>query len=265
MASEPADARVDLLQFDRVTAPAEAATSASSAPSVVCGACRQIVVDEYYQLNGTPVCESCRVNLEAQTATPQSWFIVLKASAFGAAAAILGAIIYYAVIALTDFEIGIVAILIGYMVGYAIRKGAAARGGRRFQIVAVLLTYWAVGLAYTPIVIKAAVDADKKNTSTAATAGSATASPAATPVTTQASTTDRDKQPLSVWKVLGILLGFTFALPVIMVFGSLPSGLISAFIIGLGLQRAWQMTAKATLDVSGPFRIGSQPASPAVR
>ena len=46
--------------------------------------------------------------------------------------------------------------LIGYMVGYAVRKGAGDRGGRRFQVLAVVLTYGAVALAYTPVVISAA-------------------------------------------------------------------------------------------------------------
>ena len=40
------------------------------------------------------------------------------------------------------------------MVGWAIRKGTAGRGGRRFQILAAVLTYWAVGLAYTPLAFK---------------------------------------------------------------------------------------------------------------
>ena len=62
------------------------------------------------------------------------------AAIFGLGAALAGAAIYYAVIAITHFEIGLVAILIGYMVGYAVRKGAGGRGGLRFQILAALLT-----------------------------------------------------------------------------------------------------------------------------
>jgi hypothetical protein len=40
------------------------------------------------------------------------------------------------------------------MVGWAVRKGADGRGGLRFQILAVVLTYWAVGLAYAPLILK---------------------------------------------------------------------------------------------------------------
>ena len=45
-------------------------------------------------------------------------------------------------------RLGLIAILIGYMVGKAIRKAAIA-GGRKYQILAVALTYGAVGLAYS--------------------------------------------------------------------------------------------------------------------
>ena len=45
-------------------------------------------------------------------------------------------------------EIGLIAILIGYMVGKAIRKAAIA-GRQKYQILAVALTYGAVGLAYS--------------------------------------------------------------------------------------------------------------------
>ena len=59
---------------------------------------------------------------------------MVAAGALGLGAGIVGAAIYYAVIAITHLEIGIVAILIGYMVGRAVRKGARGHGGLRFQI-----------------------------------------------------------------------------------------------------------------------------------
>jgi hypothetical protein len=58
---------------------------------------------------------------------------IVMAGVFGLGAGIVGAVIYYAVIAITNFEIGLVAILIGYMVGQAVRKGARGRGGLRFS------------------------------------------------------------------------------------------------------------------------------------
>src|SRR4029078_2038462 len=97
----------------------------------------------------------CRQAIEAATETPTEAGPFILAALFGLGAGVVGAAGYYAVIALANLEIGIVAILIGYMVGYAVRKGAGNRGGRRFQVLAVALTYGAVALAYTPIVIQA--------------------------------------------------------------------------------------------------------------
>jgi ABC-type uncharacterized transport system permease subunit len=40
------------------------------------------------------------------------------------------------------------------------------------------------------------------------------------------------------------------------VWGSLPFGLISAFIIFIGLRQSWKMTAAPQIQVLGPFRVG---------
>jgi hypothetical protein len=143
------------LQFDRVetTVPAGTQTQTTS-PGVVCVVCGKSVGGEYYTANGKPVCANCRNVVMTAAATPRSIGPLLLAGLFGLGAAIAGAAIYYAVIAIANLEIGIVAILIGYMVGWAVRKGAGGRGGRRFQILAVILTYWAVGLAYSPLAFK---------------------------------------------------------------------------------------------------------------
>src|SRR5258708_3197232 len=78
---------------------------------------------------------------------------------FGFGAGGVGAAIYYGVIAIAPLEIGIVAILIGYMVGYSVRKGADGRGGRRFQVLAAVLTYCSVALAYAPLAVQQAREA----------------------------------------------------------------------------------------------------------
>ena len=52
------------------------------------------------------------------------------------------------------------------------------------------------------------------------------------------------------------------ALPVLVVFGSLPSGLISAFIIFIGMRQAWKMTGALVVRVAGPYRVGASAAPP---
>ena len=62
---------------------------------------------------------------------------------------------------------------------------------------------------------------------------------------------------------LGMLFVFVFALPVMVIAGSLPSGLLSAFIIFIGLHQAWKMTAAPPLQVSGPHHVGAHPSAAA--
>ena len=53
------------------------------------------------------------------------------------------------------------------------------------------------------------------------------------------------------------LLTFTVMLPVLVIAGSMPGGLITAAIIGFGMLQAWKMTAAAAVTVSGPYRIAT--------
>jgi hypothetical protein len=206
---------------------------------------------EYYQINGHVACASCRSRAEAAMETPRDITPLLIAGVFGLGAGLVGAVIYYAVLALLNLEIGIVAILIGYMVGYAIRKGARGRGGRRFQVLAVCLTYASIAFAYTPIVIKAAID--ERAAAKTAVSTSATTPEAATPTAAD----DRPANGQSMIVAVGASLLFVFALPVLIVFGSLPSGLISGAIIFFGMSQAWRMTGAPHLQILGPYRVGA--------
>jgi hypothetical protein len=247
MTTNESTAVAEPLQFDR----AESGTHDAGkrvAEGVRCSFCTATVESEYFQVNTVAACPRCREGLEMELAKRPGWDRFGAALLFGLGAAIAGAIVYYAVIALLSLEIGIVAILIGYMVGYSVRKGAGGRGGRRFQILAVVLTYWAVGLAYSPLAFKELSQSPRSEATT-----SADPAPA-----------DGSGGDHSVAYAAAFVFAFIFALPVLMVVGSLPSGLISAFIIGLGMRQAWRMTAATALTISGPYRVGaSRSASPA--
>jgi hypothetical protein len=211
----------DGLQFDRVIT----ASTSSAAParlSVTCVACHASIETEYYHINGNIFCSRCRTAVESAARTPQGVIPLITAGVFGLGAGVVGAVIYYAVIAIGHVEVGIVAILIGYMVGYAVRKGARGRGGLRFQVVAVALTYASVALAYAPIAVKGLAPGVGASV---------------------------------------FLLALIAALPVLTVLGSFPSGLISAFIIFIGMRQAWRMTGAPRLEVLGPYRVGAAPVS----
>ena len=241
------------LQFD--TAFPRGGSVADQGGAVTCHACQRTVHTEYFDVSGQSTCAECRAQIETLTQTPSGAAPLLKAGLFGLGAGIAGAIIYYAVIAITNFEVGIVAILIGYMVGYAVRKGAGGRGGRRFQVLAVALTYLAVAFAYTPIAVKAAMERSSK------TEASATTGPA--PEAAESKTT-AEPDGSSIFLALLFVCGLIAALPVLVVVGSLPSGLISGLIIFFGMQQAWKMTATPALEITGPYRVGTPAPTAAV-
>lgn len=276
----------DALQFDRAVPAAGTPVPRSSTHAVQCASCSAALAHQYFDAGGTPVCAPCKATLEQQAAPLREWKPMLRAILFGLGASIVGAGLYYGVIAITDFEIGLIAIATGYMVGWAVRRGARGRGGRRLQVVAVGLTYASVAMAYTPLALfgpgeetVAEVSADTAYT---VTLTGAPAGLAGTPMVeatqlaagdVQAASEDPFAPATGEWEpadpvasdptlldaaaAIGIVLGFVLALPLLVVFGTMPTGLISAAIIGFGMHQAWRMTGVNALVVSGPYAVGT--------
>ena len=70
----------DGLQFETAVphaAPADAVTKEQG--SVTCRACERTITDEYFDINGQPVCDSCRVRIEEQAETPKGWGVFARA------------------------------------------------------------------------------------------------------------------------------------------------------------------------------------------
>jgi hypothetical protein len=265
---QPVMPAVPALQFDRVESTPDRASGASTSETtgITCGGCGTVMLDQYYSIGGKSICANCRASVEATRATSRTPKAFLKALAFGLGAALAGAAVYYAVIKLLDLEIGIVAILIGWMVGRAIQKALPGGGLRRYQVMAAVLTYFAVGVAYMPLVF-AEMKQDKTATTQDSTAvakpqgaavaeqqGAAVAAPAAAPKADVAKS--GEKKSGSVLLAMGTLVAFAFALPVMAIFSSGPGGILSALIIGFGIRQAWRMSGAPTLAITGPFRVG---------
>jgi hypothetical protein len=236
------------LQFETALPPGVNLDAATRQTGLTCIGCQQVVTDEYFDVNGQPACAACRSAIIQQAEPSKGTTPFVRSALFGIGAAVAGAVVYYAVIAITNFEIGLVAIAIGYMVGYAIRKGADGHGGRKLQVMALVLTYWAVGLAYVPLAFTAAAQSQQEAQAQAGT-------PAAR------AEADRVSQEFNLPLAVVLLVGFSFALPVLIVFGTLPGGLITAAIVAFGMHQAWRMTGVPEVTVTGPFRVGHSDAS----
>ena len=235
------------LQFESVVPRTDGAGTATA-----CTLCQTPFAAEYFDVGGQQICRACSDKVAYQTSTPREISTLVRAGLAGAIAAILGALLYFAVIAISGFEVGLVSIAIGYMVGYGIRLGTRGRGGRRFQVIALVLTYWAIGLAYSTLGIKALIDARSEG-ATASISGPQKSG------AQQDAAGETDEAPMTGTQfVLGLLylLGFTFVMPVLAIASDMPGGLISGAIIVFGMMQAWKMTAAPVVTVTGPYRIG---------
>src|SRR5256714_10033312 len=132
------------LQFDHVE-------RAGQTPGLTCSICQRPIAASYYEINGKVTCQGCRGQIMAawNRGSPAQRFA--KALGLGAAAAALGAGVYFGIEALTGYEFGLVAVVVGLLVGAAVRKGSSGRGGGRYQPLATVLTSNGVGGTHPPL------------------------------------------------------------------------------------------------------------------
>jgi hypothetical protein len=238
----------DGLQFDHVeyTTPSAAAT---------CTACGQSIRDCYYEVNGNLLCPVCHESLQASLTGGSPFGRFVGATLYGSLAGLLGAAIYYGVREATNIDFGLISIVVGLMIGKAVRKGSDGRGGWKYQLLAVFLTYTSIVLTYIPPTIQALRTIAQKKEA----AGNEKAEPAEPAAPANEGGDDADaKTPPTLAQValaLGILICLAYAIPVLVGFQS-PMALI---IIGVGLYEAWVINRRVRLDISGPHRIGSDP------
>jgi hypothetical protein len=227
---------VDALQFRR----AQPVNTPEPSAAKTCAACKQPISGVYYQVNDHVICPACAARIEAgkQAAKPVP---LLRAVIYGAGAALAGCLLYAAVLAM-GVQIGIVALAVGWMVGKAIRHASYGVGGRPQQILAVALTYFAISTSFLP----AAFMVRMKHAMNPA-AHRQSAQPF---VHEQTTTTTRAASP---GEAVAELLVLATISPFLELGSSPVSGLISLFILFVGLQRAWAMTARHDIVVTGPF------------
>lgn len=248
------------VQFDRAE-PMEGA----GAPG--CGLCQEPLAGTFYETNGQPTCASCHDVLRQAHAGSAGLRGVIVAVVAALGAGIAGALLYYAVLAFTGYEIGLIAIVVGWLVGSAARWGSGGRGGRAYQAIAMSVTYVAIVSTYVPFIFAGAPSApatpDGTPTDTAvhgpATPDDATPSAAVTPpaadspeaVTSPSASEEPPLTPLGFLKVLGILSLIVLASPFLAGFDNV----IGWLIIGFALYEAWKLTRRVTLEITGPYAL----------
>jgi hypothetical protein len=209
------DAKVPVPQF-------ATAEYAAQTPSATCKACGRPLGSTHYRVNGLPTCAECAEQIKARL--PQdSHAAFVRGITFGIGGAVLGLVLYVGFAVTTGLVIGFVSLAVGYIVGKAIVMGSKGRGGRRYQVAAVLLTYMAVSLAAVPIAITHA-------------------------------------PPVGFGTALGELTLLGLASPFLDL--SNPThGLIGLLILFVGLRIAWRITGQRPVSIVGPVSAAA-PAAP---
>ena len=200
------------LQFDRTERAEPTATA-------LCGYCNQPLDGTYYQINGRAACERCHAQLMAslQKHSPAVSFVV--AVVFGTVAAGLGSLLWYGVRRLFhNLELGLIALVVGFAVGFAVHKGSNNRGGPLYQVLAVVLTYLGIAAQYVPDLLQQMRAAPGLPTG-----------------------------------VTGFLFACVIALASPFLAGF--RNVLGILIIGFALYEAWRLNRRVPLAVTGPFRV----------
>ncbi len=104
-------------------------------------------------------CADCASNVErqfqAETANANLLFAVLA----GLAAAVVGVLIWYGFIVITNYHLGLLAAGLGWLVGIAVVLGAGRKRGPALQAISVVITLFALVLSQWLIVRYFAVQA----------------------------------------------------------------------------------------------------------
>lgn len=237
-AGTPADRS---LQFDR-------AERAGQTPGTACSFCQQPIAGSYYEISGKVACLGCRGQIMAAWNRGSPALRFAKALGLGAAAAALGAGVYFGVEALTGYEFGLIAVVVGLLVGAAVRRGSSGRGGWRYQVLAMFLTYSAVVATDSTLIARELRKEIQARADSVGVAPSVATTPAA--VNAAATTGHQRPGPLALLFGVIVLLGLAYAGPVIIGFSS-PLHLLIA---GFALYEAWKLNRGVALRVTGPYQ-----------
>ncbi len=201
-------------------------------------------------MNGAIACPACKDRVLAARDGGSRVGRLLAAGGLGLLAAIAGATVWIVIVRVTHYEIGLVAIGVGLLVGAAVRRGSGGRGGWGYQTLAVVLTYSAMVAYYVPYVLeglrKGASEAHATSEPGGATApahamlepGGATAPAHAAP-------------PEAGAGAAPFLAG--------------AENIIGILILLFALYEAWKLNKRQVFAVTGPFQVApaSRPAASA--
>jgi hypothetical protein len=208
---------MDSLQFQK-------AEFADSRP--VCAGCKNPIEGAYYQYGGRAICAACSEHVRAAALMPQVAPSLAKPLLYGAGAAMVCSAAYAVITMVTGLELALIAILVGYLVGRAVRIGANGAGARPLQIMAVALTYLSITMSITLSYVPSML---------------------------------HQVSPGKIAQVLPTIAWFALISPLTNLRSGV-SAILEVVIIGVGLMQAWRQTApRRVMTLTGPFTASQGP------
>lgn len=230
------------LSFDR-------AAYEQSGAGPPCANCNGPLGDEYWEFSSRPICGSCKGRISEALAASQSKAAFLRAVLLGGGTALGCGIAYAVFVALTDYQLALITIGIAFVIAKVLRHCSGGAGGRKYQILAVALTYLASTMGYAP-----AMFAGLKATAMEEPAASSTPAPAGAPDEAPSATAG------GLVLAAGIFLALTLAAPFLAA-AEAPIGLL---IVAFGLWEAWRLTGGVPATIGGPYRKTATATGPPV-
>jgi hypothetical protein len=239
------------------------ASSREAAVVESCKFCGMPVPGTYYRVDINLVCTRCgKAVRHAQNV------VFIRALTFGLVAAIAGCAIYSTIAIATGWNLSVISLLVGLMVGKGMMAGSHGSGERRYQVVAALLTYAAVSLATVPASLSYAVTQQVKAESEVRSLSRLPIPQVADPAVTLQSrvqpvsldsiripssiVVQRPRMRLAV--AIGVLALSGLASPFAVLGHSLSHGLLMLLILMLGIRIAWKTSLGNRMPkLYGPF------------
>jgi hypothetical protein len=255
------------------------AAPAMAAEEATCTGCGRSITDAYYLAKGRTLCATCGEDAQLRSTSGSRLSRAFGALVLGGLASVLAAVFYFAVAVWTNHEIGWIALLTGLLVGGAVWLGSRCRGGRRYQVLAILMTYCAMGLSYTLLVVREYMEdpeafeqrvlegedepalGDASHEPSPFGEDDSTVESAEADEQTESQPTSAasaDDEPLTATEILLVLASvimLMFVLPVILAIES-PSVIL---FVGIALWEAWRINKRRPPDVNGPYPVGEGP------
>ncbi len=227
----------------------------SPPPPDACVYCTRGLTGSYYRVGGHLACETCAQHAESLV-PPDSHRAYSKAVMYGVAAAIAGCIGYALFEITTGIILAYAAIGVGFLVGWAMKRGSGGLGGRRYQITAALLTYAAVAVAFVPVALHEASAKNRGAQESTAQQSEAKEAQGAQSNAVQATGGSQGAQKHGVGTFLLailMLLGLGLISPVLLLINAPGQGLFNLFIIFWGVRFAWKAMTSPRVAVEGPY------------